>query len=79
MAKFWPLATIAAAGSLALLASSAAQAQAYPTKPIRIIVPYVPGGSTDLNARVVGAKLSEALGQTVIVENRAGAAATIGA
>ena len=78
MAKLSLLVTSAAVVSLTLLASSAAQAQAYPTKPVRIIVPYVPGGSTDLNARVVGAKLSEALGQTFIVENRAGAAATIG-
>lgn len=63
---------------LAFAVHGPAVAQDYPVKPIRIIVPYVPGGSTDLNARVVGAKLSEMHGQPVIVDNRAGASATIG-
>ncbi|NYE25322.1 Bug family tripartite tricarboxylate transporter substrate binding protein [Pigmentiphaga litoralis] len=54
-------------------------AQAYPNKPIRIIVPYVAGGTTDLLARAVGQRLSERMGQTVVVENRPGANGMIGA
>ena len=53
-------------------------AQAWPNKPIRMIVPYTPGGYTDLMARTVGQKLSEALGQPFIFENRPGANAIIG-
>jgi len=61
-------------GSVAL----AAFAQEYPTKPIRLIVAYTPGGGSDLLGRVVAKKLGEALGQQVIVENRPGAGGNIG-
>ena len=63
---------------LAAVACAAAQAQAYPAKPIRLIVPFAAGGSTDVLARVVGQKLTEKLGQPVIIDNRAGAGGTIG-
>jgi tripartite-type tricarboxylate transporter receptor subunit TctC len=64
-----------------LLTSFFAQAslgQAFPAKPIRLIAPFPPGGALDLIARGVGAKLSESLGQPVVVENRAGASGAIG-
>jgi tripartite-type tricarboxylate transporter receptor subunit TctC len=54
------------------------QSSSYPNKPIHFIVPFAPGGSTDVTARVIGQKLSEILKQPVIVENRAGAGASIG-
>ena len=62
----------------ATLAAPAAWAQEWPSKPIRIIVPYPPGGFTDVTARLVGQKLQERLGQTVLVDNKAGANGTIG-
>ena len=56
-----------------------AQAQSYPSRPIRFIVPYPPGGSTDTYARIIGVKLSEALGQALVIDNRVGAAGSVGA
>jgi tripartite-type tricarboxylate transporter receptor subunit TctC len=56
-----------------------AGAQGWPTRHVRIIVPFVPGGATDVIARVMGNRLSEAWGQQVVVENRSGAGANIGA
>jgi tripartite-type tricarboxylate transporter receptor subunit TctC len=63
---------------IAFVLPGSAFAQAWPNKPIRMIVPYTPGGYTDLMARTVGQKLSEALGQPFIFENRPGANAIIG-
>src|SRR5262249_16625175 len=68
-----------AAGAAALPAVSRfAWAQAYPTRPVRIIVGFAPSGATDIMARLIGQWLSERLGQQLIVENRPGAASNIG-
>ncbi|HEX4556183.1 MAG TPA: tripartite tricarboxylate transporter substrate binding protein [Xanthobacteraceae bacterium] len=66
-------------GICLLLASTAAWADDWPTRPVRLIVPYPPGGGADLVARVLSQKLGDALGQTFIVENKAGASGMVGA
>src|SRR5712671_3439149 len=68
-----------AAGAAALPAlSRIARAQNYPTKPVRVIVPFAPGGSTDIVARLMGQRLSERRGQPFIIESRPGAGTNIG-
>ena len=66
------------AGALAALMSGAATAQAYPAKPLRLTVPFPPGGSTDIVARIVAQKISVRLGQQIVIDNRGGAGGTVG-
>src|SRR5262249_32372498 len=68
----------AAAISAVALAHDAA-AQAWPTRPIRVVVPYAAGGITDILARALGQKLGEALGQQIVIDNRRGATSQVGA
>jgi len=71
------LALVAAAGLA--LATAPALAQPFPSKPIRIVVPYTPGGTSDILARAIGQKMTEAWGQPVVVENKPGANGNVGA
>jgi tripartite-type tricarboxylate transporter receptor subunit TctC len=66
-------------GSIVAAGPTGAQAQSYPSRPIRFIVPYPPGGSTDTYSRIIGVKLGEALGQPLVMDNRTGAAGSVGA
>ena len=68
----------ACAAALCLAASSASLAQGYPTKPIRLIVPFPAGGATDLFARTLSQKMGEKLGTTLVIDNKPGAGGAIG-
>ena len=79
MSKSIALCSLAVALSAAVLVTESAVAQSWPSKPVRIIVPFGPGGGTDIQARVLTTVFHESTGQTFIVENRAGASGLIGA
>jgi tripartite-type tricarboxylate transporter receptor subunit TctC len=70
---------LAVFAAVAVLAATGALAQTYPNKPIRLIVPYAAGGTSDILARLIGPKLNEAWGQSVVIENRTGANGNVGA
>jgi tripartite-type tricarboxylate transporter receptor subunit TctC len=68
----------AAAALIVVSTATAGLAQSYPSKPVRVVVPYPPGGSTDIVARVIGEQLSQSMGQRFVVDNRPGAGGNIG-
>lgn len=74
MKRAWTVALIACAAAPA----AALAADAYPTRPIRFIIPFTPGGNTDVLGRILGAKLTESFGQQVVIDNRPGAGGTVG-
>ena len=71
-------AKVIASAALLLAAGTHAGAQGYPDKPVRLVVPYAPGGNLDITARIIGPHLTELIGQQIVIENSGGAGGTIG-
>lgn len=76
--RLWPALRLCATAALLFAAAAAAQAQGWPTKPVRFVAPFPPGGPVDVLARLIGQKITEKSGQAVVVENRPGAAGNLG-
>ena len=76
--RLHPLIGVVFAAVVVFLSSSAVEAQSWPDRPVRLIVPFPPGGSTDVVGRMIGDQLRQRLGQPIVVENRSGAGGTIG-
>src|SRR5687767_13626066 len=86
MKTFWTagaivlaVAVIAATDAVGATKSMKDTSESYPNRPVRIIVPFPPGGGVDITNRIVSPKISEALGQQIVIENRSGAAGNVGA
>src|SRR5207247_9766275 len=79
MRPFLKWAMIALMQACALCAAAPALSQQYPARPIRFIVPFPPGGTLDITARIMQPKLSESLGQPIVIENRGGDGGVVGA
>ena len=71
--------SLALAAALGWIAAGSASAQTYPSQPIKLVVPFAPGGGSDILARVISDPLAKRLGQPVVIENKPGAGATLGA
>jgi len=74
----WAFFTLFGSMALILATDATAVAQPFPARPIRLIVPYPPGGGTDIVARVIGQRLQQSLGQPIVIDNRGGAGGTLG-
>ena len=74
----WAFIALFGGMALVLATDATAVAQSFPTRPIRLIVPYPPGGGTDIVARVIGQRLQQSLGQPIVIDNRSGAGGTLG-